>query len=371
MIATTLPVRPAASPPGARAGGRAAPRWVDSLLGVPLPAKLAGANAVIVLAALAAAFGMHEGGPERTRMVMIVGAALVLSLVVNLALVQLALRPLYSLEAAAGRVYGGDLSARVSPSPLGDREITRVGGTINMLLDRLTADRDRVRLLASEVIRAGDEERAYLARELHDSTAQTLAALIFQLSAASRDADPGLAGRLDEIKALAADVLEEVRMLSRAAHPRVLEDLGLPAALRTLAQQTESDATSVDVDADVDARVVPRAGAAVLYRVAQEALANAVRHGRARSIRMRLWTDEGRATLEVIDDGRGFDVAEAERRRPGMGLFTMRERVSLLDGEVTVASRAGAGTRVTAIVPLAGPTVLDDDASRASSPTHP
>jgi len=354
MTTATLPMQPEAGLPSARAArGRALPRWLAPILTVPLPGKLAGANAVIVLAALGAAYGAHAGGPGSGRMLLVIGLALAASLVVNLVLVHLALRPLHDLESAAARVSVGDLSARVAESPLADREVARVGGAINMLLDRLAADRARARLLASEVIRASDEERAYLARELHDSTAQTLAALVFQLSAAARDsADPALADRLQGIKGLAAGVLEEVRLLAGSVHPRVLDDLGLPAALRAVARQGAGSSARVTVAADVGRSDVPPAAASVLYRVAQEALTNALRHARATEVTLRLSQGDGRVVLDVIDDGCGFDAAEAERRRPGMGLFIMRERVGLLDGQFEVVSRPGGGTRVTASVPL-------------------
>jgi signal transduction histidine kinase len=352
MRSAVLPARAAGRPAAAR-GQAAAPRWASAILGVPLAAKLAGANAVIVVAALAAAYGLRAGS-DQGRMVAVMGVALGVSLLVNLALVHVALRPLQTLEDAAARVYGGDLNTRVTPSPLADREMARVGGAINLLLDSLAADRARARQLASEVIRAGEQERAYLARELHDSAAQTLAAVVFQLSAAARDStDPAVAARLDGIKAMAVQVLEEVRMLAGAVHPRVLDDLGLPAALRAAARQAaEHHEMEVTVVADVDRTDVPPAVASVLYRVAQEALKNALRHAHAHEVNLRLARQNGRIVLDVVDDGAGFDVAEAERRRPGMGLFTMRQRVALLDGEFDVVSRPGQGTRITAAVPL-------------------
>jgi signal transduction histidine kinase len=107
----------------------------------------------------------------------------------------------------------------------------RIGTTFNLLLDGLVADRTRMRGLAAAVIDAGDRERASLARELHDSTAQQLAALVLQLSAAARDCtDVALADRLSGMRDQAEATLEEVRLLSHTVHPRVLDDLGLQAA---------------------------------------------------------------------------------------------------------------------------------------------
>ena len=106
------------------------------------------------------------------------------------------------------------------------------------------------------------------------------------------------------------------------------------------------------VVADPDSSRIPAPVASVLYRVAQEALRNAARHADARNVELRVRHDATSASLEVTDDGRGFDVQRAEERRPGMGLFSMRERVSLVNGTLTVASTPGRGTRVVATIPL-------------------
>jgi len=332
-----------------------APRGLAAQLRRPLGGKIVGANVFIVLAAWAAALAVHGRGPEDGRMVLILGLALVGSFAVNLALVVAALRPLRALEATADRVWRGDLAARVHPSPVADRDMARVGRTLNLLLDGLTSDRARMRDLASQVIEAGDRERAHIARELHDSAAQQLAALVLQLTAAARESsDPELARRLAEIKGIAADVMEEVRLLSHTIHPRVLDDLGLAAALENLAHgASEHGPAIVEVVARGGTDDVPPPASSVLYRIAQEAVSNALRHGAPQRVTLRLDVTAETATLEVTDDGCGFDVAAAESRRPGMGLFSMRERMALVEGWFDVASRPGEGTRVTAAVPLA------------------
>ncbi|HEX5830276.1 MAG TPA: histidine kinase [Gemmatimonadaceae bacterium] len=328
-------------------------RPLARLLGVPLLAKLAGANLIVGLAGalvLAVAHGQVVG---ETLWVLLAGAVTI-TLAVNLGLVAIALRPLWTLEATAASVWAGDFGARVPASMLADRDMARVGRTFNLLLDGIADDRARLRKLASLVVSAQDEERARIARELHDSTAQTLAALQLQLAAAARDSrDPALAVRLEETRALAEQAVEEVRSLAHSVHPRVLDDLGLPAALAWLARQTrERTGVDVVVDTGVARDAVPAPAGAVLYRVAQEALRNVVRHAGAERARIALSIAAGVVTIEVRDDGRGFDVAEAERRRPGMGLFAIRERVALADGVVKIESGAGSGTRVIASVPL-------------------
>ena len=328
------------------------PVVAERALRVPLLGKLAGANLLIVVAALLAVSAERRSVVAGTA-VSILGIALGVSLVVNLVLVYVALRPLNDLEAAAARVSAGDMEARVAPSILADRDMARVGTTLNALLDRLTEDRDRVRRLAAQVISAQDEERARVARELHDSTAQILAAVMLQLGVAAREStSPALDARIATVRELASEALEEVRSLSHTMHPRVLDDLGLAAALEWIARQTrEQESLDVEVFAE-DGATIPALPASVLYRVAQEALRNAARHAHARRVELWLRMTPGAATLEVVDDGRGFDVRRAEERRPGMGLFSMRERVGLVNGTLALVSTPGRGTRVVATVPL-------------------
>jgi signal transduction histidine kinase len=211
-----------------------------------------------------------------------------------------------------------------------------------------------MRALAALTIRAQDEERARVARELHDSTAQSIAALAYQLAAASRDcADAGMSRRLHEMRELAGDILEEVRSMAHAMHPNVLDDLGLEAALEWIARKTQEH-TPLEIDLQTvgtaGAPLAPEAAAA-LYRVAQESLRNIERHSGARQVHLTLVHGANHVALDVEDDGRGFDLREAAERRPGMGLFAMRERLGLVDGTLEIDTAPGRGTRVHASVP--------------------
>jgi signal transduction histidine kinase len=329
----------------------------DRLIGaralrVPLVMKLIGAHLLSVGFVVWALFALSDARPTSTLVVIVAAGATILFAT----LAAIALLPLRDIEVVASRVWRGDFGARVDASPVADHNMKRIGNTFNLLLDGLIADRSRVETLASSIIDAGDRERAHLARELHDSTAQQLAALVLQLSAAARDSkDPALAERLEDMRDQASASLEEVRLLSHTVHPRVLDDLGLPAALKKLSREA-STAGHVDIEvlSDINGTVVPATQAAVLYRVAQAAVHNVLKHSGADRAELRLGMRDGSVVLDVIDDGRGFDVVEAERRRPGMGLFTMRERVALAGGRFEIHSAPGVGTRISAVVPVAG-----------------
>jgi len=328
-----------------RSGGQGGIRL--AALRVPLVAKLVGANLGVVAVLTGAWVG--SGAAMNVEVLLAIFTVLVLHLIA----VAVALRPIQDLEDVASRVWKGDFGARVEQSAVADDQVLRVGAMFNLLLDGLATDRARMRALAAEVIEVGDRERAALARELHDSTAQRMAALLLQISAVARDEkDPELASRLSQLRDAAEAMTEEVRLLASSVHPRVLDDLGLAAALEWIARQTrEQEGLDVEVRADQQAQV-PALPASVLYRVAQESLRNAVRHAQAGRVELSLRCTPESASLEVRDDGRGFDVRRAEERRPGMGLFSMRERVGLVNGALTVDSAPGRGTRILATVPL-------------------
>jgi len=328
--------------PDARRGIRLA------ALRVPLVAKLVGANLLVV--GLLTAMWLMLGGPFNGVVILVIVAVVG----VHLGLALIALRPIRDLESVATHVWNGNYGVRVERSAVADREVLRVGSMFNILLDGLATDRAKMRLLAAEVIAAGDRERAALARELHDSVAQHLAAVMLQLSAAERDStDPLVVERLREARDSAEYALDEARALSHALHPGVLDDLGLEAALRKLARDS-SRGNGVDVDVNYAARPkrLPRDVEGVLYRVAQEAVRNATTHASARRIRVSVHQSDDEATLSVHDDGVGFNLAEADARRGGMGLTSMRERVDLLDGRLDINTASGSGTTISATIPL-------------------
>jgi len=321
------------------------------LLGIPLLGKILVADLLINVATYLVVQGTPAPWSEEIML-----SALFVTLVLNAGLVYWALQPLKRIEETALAVSQGNLAARVPPSRLADRNMTRIGQTLNTLLDNLARDRARVRALAAQVIGAGDAERARIGRELHDSTAQSLGAIDLLLTAALCELPAGgrVVDRLTLVKGIVGDTLQEVRTLAHNVHPRVLDDLGLGHALEWLARVTREQGGG-DVRVHLEAPgPVPRDAASVLYRVAQEAIGNAVKHAGARHITLALTAEHGHATLEVRDDGRGFDPSRAVRTSAGMGLFSMQERVGLVGGKFAVDSEAGRGTTVRATVPLTG-----------------
>jgi signal transduction histidine kinase len=339
--------------PGVPAPARTLPRWLEALLRVPLAGKIAGANGLVIIGTLLVAVSRSHATAGEQGLILIFGVGSAVCLVVNIALVIVTLRPLRDFHETSRRIGQGNLSARVTPSFAVDIDIGRLGHALNAVVDSLTSDRARMRALASQVINAGDRDRANIARELHDSTAQTLAALMLELSVmALENDDPVERARLERVRGIIGNVLDEVKTLAHTVHPRVLDDLGLVAALRLLARETEERGhVAVRLVAEPLTRTIPAAFTSALYYVAQEAVNNALRHGKPKSIAIRFELAQDAARLEIEDDGTGFDVTSAERRRFGVGLFSMRERASLVGGAVQILSRPGQGTRVLSVVP--------------------
>lgn len=353
-----LPATTAANPP----------RWIEGLLRIPLPAKLVGANLLLLVAATATALVVRHRELSTAPVLTVVIVAFLAALLLNTALVMLAVRPLRTLEKTVDTIWRGDLNARVPISVLADRHVMRVARMFNILLDGFVSDRARTRRLATELITAADRERAAISRELHDSAAQSLAAIVMQLSVGVKSVDNAprevLKERIEGARLLAINTLEEVRLLAHTMHPRILDDLGLIAALKRLARDTtdhlanyanpsESGAVVVEVTADDSSdELLPTAVMSVLYRVAQEAVQNARRHAVPTRVEIRFKRDLETASVEIVDDGRGFDPETASGERAGIGLFTMRERVALVDGDFQIHSRPGSGTFVRASIPL-------------------
>ena len=329
-------------------------RALRVLLRASLRIKLIGAACFVVVVLLGLDLALHGSSPHDRAMMLRLGAGLLIMLAVNLVLVSLALRPVRELEAMSLHVLAGDLAARATPSPLADRTVAQLGRSLNLLLDRLAAERSRVRRLAAEVIRTHDADLARIAHELHESVAQELAAQMLQLGAAAEVMPtPELRDRLLAIRTMMRDTVDALRALSQSVYPEILDSLGLGAALSHLVRMArEHCSVSIDLAVDAGAETIPAAPAAVLYHVAQEALRNSCVHARAARIAISLTADARTAILTVTDDGDGFDVAGAASPAPGIGIFSMRERLALADGRLEIFSMPGRGTRVVATIPV-------------------
>jgi signal transduction histidine kinase len=209
--------------------------------------------------------------------------------------------------------------------------------------------------LGRRLITAHEDERRLLARELHDDLSQRLARVAIDADFArsrrgSEEADEVLVRLHSEL----AEISKDVHGMSYRLHPSLVDDLGIVAAL-----QSEVERLQRQVDMRIDGQINEVSGslsperALCVFRIAQEALQNAVKHAQARSIEIALEKSGKGLLLTVSDDGVGFDLAEVNDRF-SLGLSSMRERAALVGGDLTVSSRPGSGTAVTLIVPIDG-----------------
>jgi signal transduction histidine kinase len=321
---------------------------LQGILRIPLVLKVMGANGLIVAVALVLVGNGWWGEDQGQLLVML--AAVAIATVVNLILVSLALSPIAELERVARRVSRGEFTIRAGQSPVADPQLAILTETINALLDSLAAERRRIQKLGTEVVSAQDTERAKLARDLHESIAQTLAAVRFQLSAAGSDAvDDQMRNRLETARAMIGRAMDEVRNISQSLHPRIADDLGLVTALESLAAQTRARGIlDVKVTADIGETPVPATVAATLFRVAQEALKNAEMRAGTGFAEILLHSSDGAIRLEVTEDAHPLDRRGVKADNSVNGLSSIRDRVALTGGLLSIASEQNGGTKVTA-----------------------
>jgi two-component system, NarL family, sensor histidine kinase UhpB len=316
-------------------------RITQRILGVPLVAKLLGANVLIVASALVVQTLAFNG--RRAELVAVL-IALASALIVNLILVRFALEPIEELEDLAHRVSQGDFDARGNPSPFADKDLAKLRDIVNHLLDSLARERKRIQDLGAEVVRAHDLERSKVARELHDSIAQTLAAVRFQLAAAGRDDDvSSVRNRLAAANGMISAAMEEIMTVSNSLTSRVAEDLGLDAALGTLARELE-DRTGTEVEITISPRasLIPPADSATLFRVAEAALREMVMHSHGNSATVSVDVRDSTISIEIAYDSIAIPGADA-----WSGLASVKDRVLLAGGRMSIENQNG-GTRVTA-----------------------
>lgn len=225
------------------------------------------------------------------------------------------------------------------------------------LYQEVQAREERRGELLHQVVNAQEMERQRIARELHDGVGQMLTALGLGLAAA-RDSlvrDPERSfQQLDELKSMGTQLIREVQGLVTGLRPSVLDDLGLVPALRGLVRQFENRAgMTVHLTVQGHSRRLQPEIETTLFRITQEGLTNTARHAQAANVQVSLAFDTGSTTLQIQDDGRGFDPDTILRAgdKPHWGLLGIEERVSLVGGRSQILSQPGEGTTITVTIP--------------------
>jgi len=222
------------------------------------------------------------------------------------------------------------------------------------LLEELREREERIRQLGEHMLNVEEEERKRISRELHDEVGQSLLVVRLSLemiqSTLNEKSEPH--EKLGETRKVVEDVIVEMRRLISALSPSTLQMLGLPAGIRqfvknlghTFPGRVKMRMTNVDD--------LPNGSKTMMYRLVQECMTNAVKHSNAGNVSLQLSRRGSAVRMKMQDDGVGFDLAEANRKRESFGLAGMRERVALLGGDIDIQSAPGKGTKVSIAIPV-------------------
>jgi two-component system, NarL family, sensor histidine kinase UhpB len=316
----------------------------DTLVGQVLALNLLLVTATLLVLTLASGLDLSQTG-ERWNFLLL-SMTIILTLLVNMLLLKRRFSP---LERLIERLEAIDPAGPVHLEPPDERfqEVARLTDTFRRLLARIEAERQRSGRL---VLRAQEQERRRVARDLHDEVNQALTAILLRLEALSQDATPEHAAQLSEVKRLTNQAMQELLDLARQLRPSALDDLGLVPAiagqLRQFESQTGLKATLMTRDGEPNLTDEQQTA---VYRVVQEALSNVAQHADARRVDVELVTRGDATELRVRDDGCGFDPSAA--RNGGLGLNGMAERARLVGAQLDIRSASGGGTSIVFRIP--------------------
>jgi two-component system, NarL family, sensor histidine kinase UhpB len=319
---------------------------------MPLLERVAGMNALLVAAAVLltiVVLAPHRLSSLRiNEEVAVLVGALALVTLVNFYLLRRVIRPVQALTALARRVDLTRPGERM-PDARPTSEAGELALTFNQMLDRLEAER---REATGRVLAGQEAERVRIARELHDQVGQQLTAVLLVLSRLQIRVPESLRADVVEIQDEVRASLEDVRKIAIELRPEALDDLGLVSALTVLSQRF-SERSGLEVSELIDPELprLTREVELAVYRVAQEALTNVVRHSHSRQAQLRLAVENRRLVLTVSDRGSGLAPATA----PGTGTRGMRERAGLIGASLEIKNNTpAAGCTVRLAVPLDG-----------------
>lgn len=305
--------------------------------GRSLPAQILAVNALLLLGVALATAAV--GSTETRSEALVLVAGILATVLVNGLVLRRRFAPIERLIEVMERVDGvtpGEV--RAVERQADSREAQRLTRSFNAMLERLETERART---SSAVLRGQEAERARIARDLHDECNQALTGVLLRLEAMAQGAPEALRDQIADTRHAAVQAMEELLRLARELRPTVLDDLGLEAALRSLAGDLEVQGDLGRLDPD---------GQVVVYRVVQEALSNARRHADAERVAVVVRTSGDEMLVRITDDGRGFAPGSVTA---GLGLVGMQERARLAGGRVAVDSAPGRGTVVELRLPCA------------------
>lgn len=329
------------------------------LLGIPVFYKVLLANSLIIFVGATGGTWLASQLNSTTyapiSLIVFVAIGWLVSVILNFVVLQIAFRPLMDLGKVMKRVQTGERTLRASLTGV-DPEADQLASTFNVMLEAID-EANRVR--ASQIIKAQEQERKRIARELHDETSQVLTSLLISLAVLEESITTQEArDRITETRRLAHQTLRAIRNLSIDLRPSALDDLGLLPALRWYVKEYQQK-TNIQVEFHTTGfkdreRLSPEMETA-LYRIVQESLTNVAKHAQAHKVTILLREEADAVDVTITDDGRGFDFEELQKtgdQDRGLGLVGMQERALLLDGTAIIESKPGHGTVVQVHIPV-------------------
>lgn len=292
-------------------------------------------------------------------MISIVLIGILISFILNLILVRSALMPLFELQrfSSAIKTFSTQRNNLTLTNP--DPDTCQLANTLIDLIHQLENNNRQLRAITGRVINAQEEERRRIARWLHDDTGQALLSLIINLEYLQKKVPPDhldLKETIEKATQLSKQTLDELRVIIYGLRPSILDDLGLGPAIRWYARSKLEEAginATINIpESNLD--ISPRLRTS-LFRIAQEAINNVVRHSGAKNASISLDTIDKEIVLSIEDDGRGFNVApnsEEAMRMQHWGLVGIQERVELIGGIYSLAAEPGKGVLLQVYAPL-------------------
>ena len=336
------------------AGPDAVPGWYRRLLEIPVRQRIDTAPRLGARSLRVTTDASNEIGEAWTQFrdgtaILALFSLLVLGLL-QLAMARIA-SPLKKLGTGFEAVGGGDYAARVVPK--GPREIFTLAAAFNRMTARLNVLEDANRRLTGQMLAIQEEERADLARDLHDEMGPFLFTMRLDAEAIEAEANnTGRSAMAERARALSdavSHIQGHVRNILKQLRPDGLAETGLAVAIGNLATFWQRHHSVIAIHLDIAAQDFGTEADATLYRLVQESLTNAIRHGAAKQVWITIARDEQAIRVTVEDDGIGI----TDMGGGGMGLRGMRERLAALDGRLSLGARAGGGTRLAAVIPRA------------------